>query len=532
MKKKSKLFLTLLICCLMVVGVAACNGDNGGQPANGGGQPANGGGDATTPAAPSRDTLNVALTQDRGTLDPMYNVGWDFQHALRMIYQPLWHFDADANQVWVLATGITYHEPTRWHVHIREGVTFASGDPLTAEDVLFSFWRGNNRAGEPPFVSQLNLDLSSVIDDYTVELVFDEFSIAIEPGLAGLFMFHRDTFDEDTVATTTNGTGPFRVEEHVINSHFFLTARDDFWGDPPQIRNIRFRILAEDAQRVNALQTATVDIAGVPFQDIQFVQTLNDINVLIRPTAVSRVIYMNIHPRSPFHNNTDARRAVAYSIDRQAIVDIAYNGFASVSRLPVSIDNIDIEDRFLDHGVYGTGQNLERARELAISSGLVDQEILFINNGTSDMVVVAELVQANLREIGVTANIWTLDTGSWLGVVFDEEAWDMAVDFTSAPNRTYASNSVSWARFHAGGAYTRYYWPGGEEYLAYAAVMNSTVDPAERGRMLMRMTEILVDSMIWYSTADLQQAIAYSVDIANFHTLMGGNIIYYNLRFR
>ena len=527
-----KLFALLLV-ITMVFALFACAGKNnngtsdttGNTAGNNTGSSdvpdagdADSGEENTTNNTTAKDTLTVAFTQDRGTLDPLYMVGWDTMNAMRMIYEPLWEFDAQGNQIWLLATSIDILEPTKWHIHLREGVTFENGNPFTAEDALFSMYIANNRLGEPPYMSEYDSENSKVVDEYTLEVVYSEFAIDLVTRYGSLYMYDAESYDFETVSTTPNGTGPYTLDEYVINSHLNLTLRDSYWREMPKIRNLHFRILTEDTQRVNAVQIGAADISSIPFQDVDFVQTLPGVTVDLFPQNMTSTLYMNTSTtRDVFRDNTDARRAVAYAIDRQAILDIAFSGYGILSRLPLAQSANDVEDRFMDLGIYAhpnNGYDPELAKELAISSGLVDKEILLINNGGAANVTACELIQANLKDIGVTVNVQNLDPGSWLTIVFDETQFDMALDFTVGD--TMASNYRSWATYHVGGAFTRSPWPGSERFLSLIDGIMAVSDPQELSNMYMELTEIHLNAMIWYTMVDTVAAAAYNSDIVGY----------------
>lgn len=533
MKKSWKKVFALLLCCILAISLFACGKTetpsgtpDANNPAPNSATPkAN---DKTPdPAAPVKDSLVVAMSQDSGTLDPMFNIGWDCMNALRMVYEPLWEFDSNREMIYVLATGIDYISPTVWRVHLREGVTFENGNTFNADDAIFTFQRANNRPGATPLLTYLDTEKTSKVDDYTIELVFTQYRVGNDEMFASIYLFDKESFNEDTVTTKTNGTGPFVLTEQVINSQWVVTRRDNYWGEKPALKTISFKVLVEDTQKVNALQTDTVDISTVPFQDISYVQSLDNVEVSLMQSGTSKVLYMNLNERTPFHDNDDARMAVALAVDRQAIIDIAYSGYATISRLPVAVGKLDTEDRILDYGVYGSGQNIELAKQLAISSGLVDKEILLINNGASDSKIVAEIVQDALKEIGVKVNITTLDPGSWLGVVFDASQWDMAVDFTLGNSTVQAYNM--WANMHGGGSFIANDWVGSKRFYELDAIAITEPDAAKRSDMLLEMTQLLADGLIWYSLCDIQSAVAYDKGLQGFEQLNNGSVVYYRM---
>ena len=539
--------LAILFVLVMVFSMVACGKDTGtsnntdgaatpdnsgsNAPDNSGSNTPDNSGNGTSDnsGASAKDLLTVAITQDRGTLDPMYMLGYDSLNGMRMVYETLWDIDGNGDMVWYLATGIEYVEPTIWHISLREGVTFQNGATFTAEDALFSILRGNNRVGEPSYLPELDMENSKVLDDYTVELIFHTYDLSYLAGMTSLFMFDVETFDEERIAMETNGTGPYEMTAYVINSHMDFTIRDGYWGKTPAIKNLHFIMLAEDAQRVNALQTGTADISGVPFQDIGYVETLDGITVRMMPTTATDCIFFNVSESSVFYNNPEARLAVAHAVDRQAIADIAFSGYAVESRAPVGVALSDFEDRFLDLGAYAIGYNPELARQYAESSGLINEEILLINPGISATVVECELIQAGLRDIGVTCNVQSLDAGSWLSYLFDPTMFDMCINATNVPSRTLAQNYYAWINFMSGCAFTEGPWPGKERFMELIDGIMAVSDPAEISDRYMELNNIHVEAMLWWSLVDTQTANAYNSDLKGYEPMLMGNVNYANL---
>ena len=102
----------------------------------GGGKPGNNNNTAEAPDDSTR-TLRIASMQDSGTLHPLGVTG-AFIAPLYAFYEPLYDTPADGSRRWVLATGLDRKSDLNYTLTIREGVTFSNGNPLTAEDVMFS----------------------------------------------------------------------------------------------------------------------------------------------------------------------------------------------------------------------------------------------------------------------------------------------------------------------------------------------------------------------------------------------------------
>lgn len=557
MKKTVWRVIVLLLCCVMLFGIAACNNNSGstggstagsGDTTGGGGSTGSGetntgsggntgsgsstGGGGT--ASSGRDTLNIAITADSGTLDPLYNVGWDLLNALRMIYEPLWEQHSQEDGLayrFILAESFEITDPLTLLVHMKKDAYFMSGNKVTAEDVLFSLDKANNRS-IGPFFRTLDLEKSRVLDEYTLEMVFTESAPDLAAGFASFYIFDRLSYNEETIAMTTIGSGPYKVADYVVQSHLYLEARDDYWGGKQDIiPKLNFVRLTEEAQRVNALITGDVDIALVPFQDITFIQdSVDEMEVDLFSADTTCCLHMNpTTTRNVFSQlGVDARRAIALAIDRQAIINVAYDGFANMSRFPLSAGTADAYPALFDLGIYGEGYNPTLAKELAVSSGLVNYKPLLINNGGPVQALISEIIQLNLSQIGVDIEVQTLDPGSWLTVAFDESAWDMAVDFTFGG--TCAMGYRMWARMIGG--YLTSPWPGSERFIEIIEgppAITTISDQAVLDAYYMELTKIHTESIPWFILCDVLVPTAHHVDLRGWRPMRAGNIIYTDL---
>lgn len=527
MKKLGKIVAILLCMAMLVTFAAACGGGGGSTtptPAGSSTPAKTDEGNATpTPAqsetpttggdvVSARDSVTLAITQDRGTLDPLYTVGWDNQQCLRLVYEPLWEMDENYQEIrWVLATSVDKTDPLRWIVKLRDDVTFANGNKFNADDVVYSLWLANNRKGEPPYFMYMDNEATHAIDEYTVEIVFTKYNVSYDISFVSVFMYDKESYNMDTMAFEPNGSGPYAVDEYVIQSHLKLVARDDYWGKTPPIKHVTFKVLMEPAQRVNALETGEVDVGGVPFQDVEYVKGMKGMTVKEYPARSNRAIILNCtNPDSIFYDNMDARLAVFYSINPAAVLKIVYNGYGQVSRAPYTMFASDAKESDFDKGIYGHGYDPDLAKQLAESSGLTKVKLTCINNGTADMVTTAELLQQALKDIGVEMISQTSDAGSWLSLRFDEKAFDLCVDFTGA-NPAPSDLAVWWQYC---GNYSQSGDPLGTEKLRKMTdEVGEIADPEVRKQYVTDMTNELIDLNLFYNLVDMMGFQAYNSDL-------------------
>jgi peptide/nickel transport system substrate-binding protein len=344
-------------------------------------------------------------------------------------------------------------------------------------------------------------------------------------------MFDKETdWDEASYAVKTNGTGPYTIDDYTINSHLNLKLRAGYWGTAPGIPNLKFKVLVEDSQRVNALQTGEVDIAGIPFQEIDFIADIDGLTTwLYNSTWVEAIVMNPTSSRNGFSKlGADARRAISYAIDRQKIVDVVYNGYATISKFPLSAGTPDAYDALFNLGIYGeenNGYNPEKAKALAESSGLVNTTLTLVNNGGAIESLISELVQANLKAVGVEIEIKSYDSGSWLTVLFDPTQWDMCVNFifgdTVGAGYVFATNLFV--------SYEAEQWPGHDRFYEITETVTEKTDVAELQALYKELTDIIVDNMHWFALADTMTPTAYASDLKGWDPLQTGSVVYSDL---
>ncbi len=245
---------------------------------------------------------------------------------------------------WELAEdGVTYT------FHLHEGVTWSDGTPFTADDVTFSFDVTLDETSLSPRRSTVELMLESyrTVDELTFEMVANDFWATFLENTVGLVAIMPKHVWEDIppadwggadASTGLNpelvvGTGPFNLKERVIGESVSLTRKDDYWdtvsSQVPVIDEFIFRVIAEDAAALAALETGEIDFTDVPFSDAPSLEGRDDL--IIRAYDTTSLNYFSLNhknPETPFFDEIPVRQAMMYAIDRELLAEEVYNGYA------------------------------------------------------------------------------------------------------------------------------------------------------------------------------------------------------------
>jgi len=557
MKFKIKNMLALLLCIALVFTVAACgekstsdtpasttaaadepaasstaapdNGDAA-APDEGADPGAEPGTASSAPAAPAdepsvRDTLNVAISGDSGTLNYIKMMG-GFQSVARQVAEPLFENDANMNKVWLLATGIDEVSMDKWVIHLREGVTFSNGNPFNADDVMFTLNYLKNDPMGFMYIPTFDLENSKIIDDYTIEIAIVGYQITQIDALNSLYLLDAESFNEDEYALNPIGTGPYIITDYVINSHVNLIANENYWGGAPKIKNLNFKVLNEDTQRVNALEAGAVDVSAVAISDIDYISTNPDFEIKTVMSGLCNNVVFNVSDQSIFHD-VNARIAASLAIDREAIVSLVYQNHALVTNYPVSMAARDYEDRFANlHDTYARSHDLELAKEYAAAAGIEGAVVKAITNGSSEYITIAEIIQANLKEIGVIVEINNYDAASYYDASNDPSLYDMSIYATASPQKLVVGMLYSYVLYTP--VLMNNDWEGKERFLSLGVELLANPDEAARSDDLFELVQIFENAVLWYGLCDTETAFAVNKNLAGVEFNSVGGFCYGN----
>jgi peptide/nickel transport system substrate-binding protein len=402
----------------------------------------------------------------------------DVYHA-RMIYEPFVAADSAMQPMpWLAEKWEANDKATEWTFHLRQGVKFHDGSPLTADDVVYTFRRLLDPAIASPAASELGAikpEAFQAIDAATVKVTLDAPIVELPSILATKHgMVVKNGASSDDIRFHPNGTGPFMLKELKLGElKTEFTKNPSYWQSGlPKSDCLVVTAITEPISRVAALQSGEADIVlVVDPATIAALKSDSSITLTKAPggTAVTMGAFIDVEP----FTNPKVREAMKLVIDRQQMVDIALQGFGIPGNdnpiLPNSPDayRTDIKQR-----------DVAKAKQLLAEAGhpdgiTVDLHAADLMPGTMAMV---QAYQQMASEAGIKVNIINESAGEywdniWLKKAFAVSNWGMRT--TPAALSVAYRKAAPWNETH----FFR------DDYDALLDKAATTLDPDERRKL-------------------------------------------------
>jgi peptide/nickel transport system substrate-binding protein len=308
------------------------------------------------------------------------------------------------------------------------GLRWHDGVPSTADDAAFTFLAARDPATGFPRASELaSLDTALASDDTTLVLRFRAPPPALPPLLVELPIVPRHLLDagpRDRMRSlpfndVPVGNGPFRFTGRRPGTRWSFARNEAFpsaLGGPPALRGLVIAIVDEATTKFAGLADGELDMAGISPSMAALASQDLTLRVVSYPVLFGTALFFNT-TRPPF-DDARVRRAVARSIDRARIVDVALAGFGRPASSPVPPEsplawtppaqqNIAEADSLLDLAGWLRGVRGVRTK----GTRTLDVELLSVGSGDN---VVEQLLQADLMARGFVLRVRQTEMGSFL----------------------------------------------------------------------------------------------------------------------
>lgn len=369
-----------------------------------------GGGEAKK-ESPNGNTVVISQGATPKSLNPyMYNEIPGLAVS-RQFYNCLFKKDDSGNVLPDLVDTYEYLSDTQLRLVLKKGIKFHNGDELKAEDVVYSLAKMKEFPGSSIMIEEIVK--SEVVDDYTVDIFLRNSSAPLLAVLAHPLtsIINKKYVEANPNSLNDNpmGTGPYVFTSWGSGEKIEMKSFADYFDGAPKVDGVIFRTISEDSSRLAALETGEVDIVyGISPIDTKTVESRDNLALISEPSTATEYVTMN-NSREIFKNKY-LRQAINYAIDKQSIIDSVLLGKGSVANSVVNPKVFGYSPE-----AFRYDYNPEKAKELIAKSGIKNPSFTInVNDGNTTRNQVAQIIQANLKEVGIDVKIEILEWSAYL----------------------------------------------------------------------------------------------------------------------
>lgn len=378
---------------------------------------------AATIAAPAgAQTLRFGLAEDPDALDPTLGRTFVGRIVFSALCDKLIDISPDLKLVPQLATEWSWSDDSKaLTMKLRQGVTFHDGEKFDANAAKFSLDRhltmaGSQRKGEIGAVKSVD-----VVDDYTIRLslagpfapllsqLTDRAGMMVSPKAAQAL--------GDKFATAPVCTGPFKFVERVAQDRIVVERFDGYWNkDAIKLARIEFRPYTDNAVKLANLRAGQLDlIERLAATDVGEVKKDNK----LRLGSIVELGYQGItintnngeQAKSPIGSSDKVREAFELALDRQALVQVVFNGEYQPGNQWLAPSNPSY-----DKAIPIPPRDVNRARALLKEAGMPNPVVTLMTPTTGEQQQVAQVIQAMTKEAGFDVKIQATEFASSLNL--------------------------------------------------------------------------------------------------------------------
>ena len=372
------------------------------------------------PLAAQAQTLRIALREDADALDPTLARTYVGRIVFAGLCDKLFDIDDKLQIIPQLATGYEYTDPKTLIIHLRQGVKFQDETVMDAAAVKYSLDRHLTMDGSARKSEINGIDHVDVVDPATIRIVLKTPSAPFLSQLtdrAGMIVSPKAAAAEGKdFAQHPVCAGPMKFVERVAQDHVTLERFADYWNkDAIHIDRVIYQVIPDSSIRLANLQAGSTDL-------VEYIVP-TDTDAVKRNPKLKLVTYdglgyqgitynLNNGPQSktPLGQSALVRQAFDMSIDRDALMQVVYNGM-----YPPAAQAVPPESPFFDAAVKPVSRDVDRAKALLKQAGVslpVSINLIVPNN--PDQRQMGEVIQSMAAEAGFDVKVTAMEFASSL----------------------------------------------------------------------------------------------------------------------
>lgn len=487
--------------------------------------------------------MRVGWAGSPDTLNPGAAVLSEAYTIFGLVFDTMYQLQLDGSFKLSLAESVNVSDDGLVYTYkIRDGVKFHDGEPLTAEDVVFTYSLYQNTEGYPWMGDYTYyFENMEATDNNEVVITLSEAIPNIDAQLVFLYVLPKHIWEKEDAVEFENfamiGSGPFKMVEYKPNEFVHLAKNADYFGEAPKIDEVIFQTFESQDALVQALKTGQVDmITEMPGTAVATLQEDPNVEVVngapfapeVTDIILNQVLPENCPPDDglctghPALLDRNVRLALAHATDKQKIIDVVLLGYGTpgTALLPDGLGlwyNSSLQDyaydvakanQILDDAGY-VDANGDNVREMPDGS----QSLTFRINWPSDSIDsprIAELLSEMWGQVGVDLEAQALDPDTLTAVCCPAFDFDVIIwGWGSDPDPNLLLSVMTTDEISTGSSETGYSNPEFDELYYQQA---SELDLNKRKETVWKMQQIVFDDVVYIIPFYPQAVQAYRKD--------------------
>jgi len=367
---------------------------------------------------PDPGTLVMIIESSPTNLDPRVGIDAQSERIDDLIFDDLLTRDEHLNVAPGLAERWEAPDARTYVFHLRHGVKFHDGRPLTAKDVKWTFdslLQGRIRSTKSG--AYRLVDRLEAVDDFTVTFHMKEpdadLPWNLSDGAIGIVPY--GSLGE--VSSHPVGSGPFRFVSAQLDKEVVIERNPEYWGRSAKLDRVRFTVVPDMTTRALELRKGSADVAINAMTGDMVLTLEHEPGLEVQHAPGTVLAYLGFNLRDPVLKDVRVRQALAYAIDRGPFIEYLQRGFArpAASLLPP-------ESWAYAADATADGYDPERARELLERAGYPVRDgvrfHLAMKTSTDELTrLLAAVLQQQLRAVGIALDIRSFEFATFFSDV-------------------------------------------------------------------------------------------------------------------
>lgn len=488
-------------------------------------------------------TMRIGWAGSPDTLNPGMAVLSESYTIFGLVYDTMYQLQLDGTFKLSLAESVNVSDDGLVYTYkIKDGVKFHDGEPLTAEDIVFSYQLYQNTEAYPWMGDYTAyFETMEATDNNEVVITLSEAIPNIDAQLVFLYVLPKHVWESqdgaefDNVATV--GSGPFKMVEYKQNEFVHLAKNPDYFNGTAKVDEVIFQTFENQDALVQAIKTGQVDmITEMPNTAVAGLKEDANIEVVTgAPFApeVTDIIFNQVTPENcpegdgmctghPALQDRNVRLALAHATDKQKIIDVILLGLGTPGTTLIP-DGLGF---WYNSGLTDYEYDVEKANQILDDAGYVDTDgdgvrelpdgsrpLTFRLNWPSDSIDsprLAELLSEMWSQVGVTLEAQAMDPDALTAACCPAFDFDIIIwGWGSDPDPNLLLSVMTSAEVPTGSNETGYANPAYDELFGQQA---TELDQNKRKEIVWQMQQIVHEDVVYIIPYYSQAVQAYRKD--------------------